>query len=54
VQNQILLSADWAKEFDEKAKYLAEIMELKRATTAQDAFDPAPLKAACAECVKGL
>jgi NitT/TauT family transport system substrate-binding protein len=54
VHNQILLSADWAKEFDEKSKYLAEIKELKRATTAKDAFDPVPLKAACSECVKGM
>jgi len=54
VHNQILMSADWAKEFDDKAKYLAEIKELKRATTAKDAFDPAPLKAACPDCVKGL
>jgi ABC-type nitrate/sulfonate/bicarbonate transport system substrate-binding protein len=54
VHNQIVMSAEWAKEFDEKAKYLAEIKELKRATTAKDAFDPAPLKAACSECVKGF
>jgi ABC-type nitrate/sulfonate/bicarbonate transport system substrate-binding protein len=54
VNNRISLSGEWAREFDEKAQYLFQIKELKSATTAKDAFDPAPLRAACPECVKGL
>ena len=54
VNNRIALSAEWAREFDEKSQYLFSIKELKAATTAKEAFDVAPLRAACPECVKGL
>ena len=54
IHNDVTMSSDWAKEFDEKAHYLADIKELKKVTTAKEVFDPAPLKQACAACVKGL
>lgn len=54
IHNNVTMSADWAKEFDEKARYLAEIKELKQLTSAKEVFDAAPLKQACASCVQGL
>jgi NitT/TauT family transport system substrate-binding protein len=54
IHNQITMTGDWAKEFDEKARYLAEIKELKKLTTAKEVFDPKPLETACPACVKGL
>lgn len=52
--NQLVMTADWAKEFDEKAVYLAGLKELKRPTTASVVFDPRALKTVCPACVKGL
>lgn len=54
IHNQLIMSSDWAKEFDEKAKYLASIKELKKPTTAAEAFDSKPLKQVCPDCVKGM
>jgi NitT/TauT family transport system substrate-binding protein len=52
--NQISMTADWAKEFDEKASYLAGLKELKQPTSAKEVFDPRPLKQVCPACVKGF
>ena len=52
--NQLSMSAEWAREFDEKAVYLAGLKELKQVTTARVVFDPRPLKQVCPACVKGL
>jgi ABC-type nitrate/sulfonate/bicarbonate transport system substrate-binding protein len=54
IHNQVTMTGAWAKEFDEKASYLAQINELKKQTTAKEVFDPQPLEAACPACVKGL
>ena len=52
--NQVTMSADWAKEFDEKARYLHGLKELKSLTSAKDVIDVRPLKAVCPTCVKGM
>lgn len=52
--NQITMSADWAKEFDEKARYLADLKELKQLTSSKEVFDSRPLKLVCPACVKGM
>jgi ABC-type nitrate/sulfonate/bicarbonate transport system substrate-binding protein len=54
IRNDVSMTADWAAEFDEKARYLAELKELKKLTSAKEVFDPKPLKDACPSCVKGL
>ena len=54
IHNQVYMSSDWAKEFDEKAVYLHGLKELKTVTTAKDVIDVRPLKAVCAACVKGM
>ena len=54
IHNEVTMTAEWAKEFDEKARYLTDLKELKKLTSAKEVFDPAPLKAACPACVKGL
>jgi ABC-type nitrate/sulfonate/bicarbonate transport system substrate-binding protein len=54
IHNEITMTSDWAKEFDQKAQYLANIKELKKVTTAAAAFDPQPLKQVCSSCVKGM
>ena len=53
-RNELSMSAAWAKEFDEKAVYLAGLKELKRPTTASVVFDPRALKQVCPTCVKGF
>lgn len=52
--NQVIMNADWAREFEEKAVYLAQLKELKRAPTAKDVIDVGPLKQVCPACVKGM
>jgi ABC-type nitrate/sulfonate/bicarbonate transport system substrate-binding protein len=52
--NQVIMNADWAREFEEKAVYLAQLKELKRAPTAKDVIDAGPLKQVCPACVKGM
>ncbi len=52
--NQVTMSADWAKEFDEKARYLAGLKELKQVTTAKEVIDVRPLKQVCPACVTGM
>jgi len=54
IHNDVSMSADWAREFDKKARYLTDLKELKKLTSAKEVFDPQPLKVACPACVKGL
>jgi NitT/TauT family transport system substrate-binding protein len=51
VDNRLTLTAEWGREFDEKAQYLHGLRELRNAVTHRDVFDPAPLRAVCAACV---
>jgi ABC-type nitrate/sulfonate/bicarbonate transport system substrate-binding protein len=48
----VSLDSTWAKEFDGIANYLLDLKELKGPVSAKDVFLDAPLKAACAACVK--
>lgn len=51
VDNRLTMTAEWAREFDEKSQYLHGLRELRNAVTHREVFDPAPLRAVCASCV---
>jgi ABC-type nitrate/sulfonate/bicarbonate transport system substrate-binding protein len=48
----VTLDSTWAREFDGIANYLLNLKELKGPVSAKDVFFDAPLKSACAACVK--
>jgi NitT/TauT family transport system substrate-binding protein len=51
VDNRLTLTRELAQEFDEKARYLLGLRELRGPVTARQVFDPRPLRAVCAACV---